>query len=272
MYTMSSNSSNSSKEGGNTISPSSPTKQISPAKRWCFTLNNWTDEEYSSIVPIIQENCDVAIIGSEVGESGTPHLQGYLEFKAKKRPLNLFSIKRIHWEKSKGTKSQNIDYCSKDGKVLLSIGLPKPIKIITDLYPWQKTIEDIITTEPDDRTIYWYWDSGGNIGKTAFMKYCCIKHKALPCVGGKFSDIMNLVFNQDMENTTTCIFNVPRAHREHISYSALEAIKDGIVVNTKYETGYKIFNAPHVIVFANFPPDKSALSEDRWVITELKDA
>lgn len=266
---MSAHSSNSSREGGNTISPSSSSKQISPAKRWCFTLNNWSDEEYSSIVPIIRDTCDVAIVGSEKGEQGTPHLQGYVEFRDKKRPLNLFSIKRIHWEKSKGTKAQNIEYCSKEGQVLLSIGLPKPLKLITDLRPWQAEVEGIILEEPDDRKIYWYWDADGNVGKTQFMKYCVAKHKAMPCVGGKFGDIMNLVFNQDMDETRCCIFNVPRGHRECISYSSLEAIKDGMVVNTKYETGYKLFNAPHVIVFANFPPDTSSLSADRWVIQEL---
>lgn len=252
-------------EGGNTKTPSA--KQISPAVRWCFTLNNWTDSEYSSIVPIFRNNCKLVIIGSEVGDSGTPHLQGYCEFKTKLRPKSLF-VARFHWEKAKGNKTQNINYCSKD-KVLFSMGCPKPLKIITELYPWQRNIEKLIQTSPDDRSIYWFWDSDGCKGKTAFMKYCVVKHKALPCIGGKFADIMNLVFNQDMDETEACIFNIPRGHREHISYSSLEAIKDGMVVNTKYETGYKLFNSPHVIVFANFPPDESALSNDRWVIKEL---
>lgn len=252
---------------GNTItSTSSPkAKQISPAIRWCFTLNNWTDEEYSSIVPIFEATCRMFIIGSEVGDGGTPHLQGYCEFKSKRRPKTLM-CDRIHWEKAKGNKLQNIAYCSKEQNVLIGKGLPKPIKLIKDLYPWQKDIEDLILTEPDDRKIYWFWDSKGNKGKTQLMKYLVATHKSLPCVGGKFGDIMNLVFNQDMDETTSCIFNIPRGHREFLSYSSLEAIKDGMVVNTKYETGYKLFNSPHVIVFANFPPDTELLSQDRWVV------
>lgn len=108
---MSSDSSVSSGTGGNTKTP--VPRQISPAIRWCFTLNNYSKEEYSSIVSIFDSKAKLYIIGDEVGDSGTPHLQGYVEFKTKIRPLNLFDFKRIHWEKSKGSKDENIAYCSK---------------------------------------------------------------------------------------------------------------------------------------------------------------
>ena len=261
------NSSASSTEAGNT---SQPPKQISPSVRWCLTLNNYTKEEVSSIVLTVTEYCKCAILSYETGEEcDTPHIQGYIEFKEKRRPVGLFKNKRIHWEKAKGTKRQNEVYCEKQSNVFLRFGFPKPIKLITELRPFQQEILDICMEEPDDRSIYWYWDEAGNIGKTQFMKYMCVKHKALPCVGGKFGDIMNLVFNQDMDETNTVIFNVPRGHREKVSYSSLEAIKDGMIVNTKYETGYKVFNSPHIIVFANFPPDMTTLSADRWIVKNV---
>jgi len=31
----------------------------------------------------------------------------------------------------------------------------------------------------------------------------------------------------------------------------------------------KVFNSPHVIIFSNFPPNKSRASADRWVVTEI---
>ena len=265
---MSSNSSNSSMAGGNTKTPAK--KQISPAIRWCFTLNNWTKEEFSSIVSILDEKGRLFIIGDEKGESGTPHLQGYVEFKTKCRPLNLFECNRIHWEKALKSKATNIEYCSKEGKVLVSSGLPKPIKVIEELYSWQKKIEDIILSEPDDRTVYWFWESEGNVGKSAFIKYCCVKHKVAFCCGGKYSDIMNLVFNIDMDKCNTIMFDIPRCNNGHISYSSIESIKNGLVCNTKYETGFKVFNSPHCIVFANEPPDVNMLSHDRWVVRDLQ--
>lgn len=263
----SADSSDSSVDGGNTKTPSN--KQISPSIRWCFTLNNYTKEEHSSIVLVFKDKSKLYIIGDEIGESGTPHLQGYVEFKTKLRPLGLFDFKRIHWEKCKGSREDNINYCSKQN-VLSSYNVPRPVKVIESLYDWQQGIEDLYFSEVDDRKIYWYWDDGGNIGKSAFIKYMLVKHNCLFCSGGKHSDIMNLVFNQDMDTTSCVIFDIPRANRGCISYASLESIKNGMVCNTKYETGVKIFNSPHVFVFANFPPDdESMLSEDRWVIKEL---
>jgi len=165
----------------------------------------------------------------------------------------------------------NKDDPSYDGKLRGSWGFPKPIKVITNLYAWQKSIETmVINTEPDNRKIYWYWESVGGIGKSDFIKYMIVKYNALLCQGGKHSDIINLVFNCDMNNTNVVFFDIPRANKGNISYTALECIKNGMVCNTKYETGVKVFNPPHLIVFANFPPsDLEQLSLDRWVIQEL---
>jgi len=255
--------------GGNTISPTS--KQIAPSIRWCFTLNNWNDDDLKSISSISSKNCKVCIIGSEVGEQGTPHLQGYIEFKTKSRPLSVFTNKKIHWEKSKGNLQDNITYCSKEGNVVFSLGCPKPVKIITNLYDWQKDIEKLILSEPDDRTIHWYWEPKGNIGKSQFIKYCIVKHGVLFCSGGKVADIMNLVFNQDMDKCNCVMFDIPRANAGNVSYSALESTKNGMVCNTKYETGSKVFNSPHVICFANFPPaEMDKLSADRWNVINLR--
>ena len=262
------NSSVSSIEEGNTNSSS--IKQISPSIRWILVLNNWTEEELSSISSICSKFCKYATIEKEVGDNGTPHLQGYFELKSKARPSSLFNNKRIHFEKAKGTREQNDQYCSKDNNIVVSIGRPKPIKIIQTLYEWQKKVENIILTEPDDRSVYWFYDKKGNIGKSQFIKYCIVKHKVLFCNGGKMSDIMNLVFNQNMDECNCVMFDIPRANEGCVSYSALESIKNGMVCNTKYETGVKIFNSPHLICFANFPPENpEKLSADRWIITNL---
>ena len=51
------------------------------ASRWCFTLNNYTADEVEAIErkSSDRELCTYIVYGKEVGESNTPHLQGYLE-------------------------------------------------------------------------------------------------------------------------------------------------------------------------------------------------
>jgi len=58
-----------------------------------------------------------AVVGKETGESGTPHLQGYISFTKNFRlkATKKFIGERTHCEIAKGTEQQNYDYCSKDG-------------------------------------------------------------------------------------------------------------------------------------------------------------
>lgn len=81
-------------------------------RNWCFTINNYTDDDLDAI-----ESWDFnyLIFGREVGEKGTPHLQGYIELG---KVARLSGMKKMHdtahWELRRGTQQQAIDYCKKD--------------------------------------------------------------------------------------------------------------------------------------------------------------
>ena len=260
---------------GNTITSTPPQRnQISPAIRWCFTLNNYTEAQISSIVPIIRDKCRLAIFGKETGESGTPHLQGYIEFKSKSRPMSVFKcVDKIHWEKAKGNKEQNIEYCSKSDKNPFCLGckIKKPLKIIKDeqLFEWQKDIIKVIKEEPDDRSVYWYWSHKGDIGKTCFCKYLTVHYDAI-CLHGKGADVRNGVvqyLNDKGDTPELIVYPIPRCHdSDYVSYEAIENIKDMYFYSGKYEGGMVCGNSPHLIVFANKPPKLHKLSEDRWKV------
>jgi hypothetical protein len=89
-----------------------------PAINWCFTLNNYSDDEYEKISSLYPEKVKYMIIGKEVGEEDeTPHLQGYCQFSPK---LRFHMVKqllgdRCHIEKCKGSAQSNVDYCKKGG-------------------------------------------------------------------------------------------------------------------------------------------------------------
>ena len=93
---------------------------MSIAKNWCFTLNNFDEDDLerfddlgSNVGSIIKYIC----IGREVGENGTSHLQGFIQFTKK---IRLSQVKgyigvRAHCEVMRGTATQADMYCKKDG-------------------------------------------------------------------------------------------------------------------------------------------------------------
>uniref|UniRef100_A0A2K9LS45 ATP-dependent helicase Rep n=1 Tax=uncultured virus TaxID=340016 RepID=A0A2K9LS45_9VIRU len=90
------------------------TKRPTLAKRWCFTLNN-----PKAPIQFNEVTMDYLIYGNEVGESGTPHHQGFVVFKQQKRIANLKDINGLaHWEIANGTNEQAADYCKKEGDFL----------------------------------------------------------------------------------------------------------------------------------------------------------
>lgn len=87
------------------------------AKNWCVTLNNYTEDELQGIQDFGRSECDYWIVGEEVGESGTPHLQCYFQLRSKRtmRQLKHGVGDRAHCEVARGSPEQNRTYCAKDG-------------------------------------------------------------------------------------------------------------------------------------------------------------
>nr|WAE42970.1 MAG: replication associated protein [Cressdnaviricota sp.] len=94
------------------------TKSQPPAKsrKYCLTLNNYSILEYENLIATCHTKKFKYIIGKEIGESGTPHLQIFISKDNTIRFDTLKNInKRFHIEASKGDEIDNIGYCSKDG-------------------------------------------------------------------------------------------------------------------------------------------------------------
>lgn len=264
------NSSNSSKE------KSGNTKQISPAKHWFLTHNNHSKEDIAFL-------CDHSSIikycfQEELSSTGTPHLQGHFEFDFKIRPVGLFKgtpLEKAHWEKTKNRRKA-IEYCSKlatrNGKTYTK-GFPKSlfrkVKVIQEdqLYPWQQDIVNECEKEPDDRTINWIWEDIGNVGKSALVKYLCIHCNAF-LISGKSADIKYQIASAEFP-PDVIVYDIPRTAKGYINYTALEEVKNGVFCSSKYESKMCIIPTPHVFCFANFAPDLSVMSKDRWNIIDL---
>ena len=72
--------------------------------------------------------CKYMVVGVEVGENGTPHLQGYVRLNNKIRfnALKKLIGQRAHIEQAKGSELENDDYCRKDGVIAYETGTMIP--------------------------------------------------------------------------------------------------------------------------------------------------
>lgn len=262
----------------------------SRARRYAITLNNWTEEEYNNIQLFFNlKNSTKWVIGKEVGEMGTPHLQMYVSFSNQ----ILFSVvkeqmPRAHIEKANGNDKQNFLYCSKDGdythsehfnqyidfrKKLKEIVLKEEYNEIT-FKPFQCDIIDIIKNKPHDREIHFFVDENGNVGKSFLAKYLMIKYDDIILAEGKGNDIFNQV--NDMINAgkypKTIIVDVPRCHSKYFQASTIEKLKNGLLYSGKYEGGVCIFPRPNIIVLCNALPKDlyQTLSQDRIKIHNIE--
>lgn len=267
-----------------------------------------------------------AIIGKEVGDGGTPHLQGYVvlvnakTIRAFQTLLKKAGIKCAIFI-ANGSVEQNRVYCSKDadfkefgtapaqgkrsdisglydlvaaGKTSLEIASENPngwmrynksiekLRILFDaeknktqmesdfkdcvLRDWQQEVVTLLFLQ-DDRTVLWVVGSEGNDGKTWLGKYLVVTKNAFYINGGKNADIAYAYQGQEY-----VVFDYTRQQEGVTNYSIIEMFKNGLIFSPKYESMLKSYPAAKVIVFSNWQPDKSQLSEDRWSIFNIKRA
>lgn len=129
------------------------------------------------------------------------------------------------------------------------------------LRPWQKNVVTMCEREPDDRKVFWFFDEKGGAGKTMLGRYLLRNCDAFYWTNSKNAD-----FAYAYEGQRIVVFDFTRTLEEHVNYSLLEAVKNGMIVSTKYESVLKNYKSPWLLVFANFQPNVHKMSEDRWQI------
>lgn len=262
-------------EDGNTKSSSASgkSKQSAERKHWILTIK-WNDTSKSPkcLELWLRKWCDAYTMQLEEGESDYLHLQLALTLMKKKRLTWLKNHFRrdAHCEIIRN-QDKAFDYCMKEDTRIKGPWIyPAPPTEIQDplagleLYAWQQDIKNMLQDAPNARSICWFWDPDGNTGKTSFCKHLWLHYDVCFLQNAKKSD-MAYAYNGE----GIVLVNLPRSSEGYVSYDALESLKDGMIFSAKYESGAKVFNNPHVLIFANFPPDEDKLSLDRWVVTRL---
>lgn len=84
---------------------------------WCFTINN---DCYNAVHTDLCSNptrvFDYCVMGDEIGDNGTPHVQGFIVMKKRTERSTMSRLfPRAFLEVMRGTTKQASDYCKKDG-------------------------------------------------------------------------------------------------------------------------------------------------------------
>lgn len=236
-------------------------------------MNNWETKQLDQLVHVFTQLGYEYIIGEEVGEQGTPHLQGYFESgKTRIRPIEKLKLDfNPHFEKAKGDRASNLTYCRKEGKVHTNMRLPRALPEI-NLYGWQVMAALRLEVEPNARDIFWYWSTEGAKGKSTMVRWL-VRKGAIIC-SGKASDMKFLIVKYHEKHGVypdDVVFDVPRSSFQYLSYTGIEEIKNGVFASTKYECAPVEMPYPRVWVFANYPPNlgDEEMSRDRFQVVNV---
>jgi len=121
------------------------------------------------------------------------------------------------------------------------------------------------TLDPKNRLIIWYYDRIGASGKTIIANYLACVHGAALYSGASNADILHAYKGENI-----ALFDFTRTKEGYVNYSIIEQIKSNVLFSPKYESKTKYRpGGVYVVCFANFLPDRSKLSADRWDIRYL---
>lgn len=249
-------------------------------RAYVFTVNNYTHSDEFA-VQMLMKKAKYGIVGKEVGENGTPHLQGYIHLN---NALSFEKLKayipRAHIEVSGGTDMDNFNYCSKGGEYTEwgekgeGQGVRTDIKEIANLIKsGDITLMDIMFDHPDlylkysrsfekmfnavqphreiPPSVIWLYGKAG-VGKT---RYVIDKHGASNVYMKDNTSWWDGYSQQEVILIDDFDNNIP--------YRTLLRILDRYRYQGQVKGGYVNINSPLIYITCEFPPERY------WVDNEL---
>lgn len=248
-------------------------RRSTPRVYWFLTWNNPQPHDFDDLVGWFRKNALRWVVQEERGESGTLHLQGCFKLKGQGKRFETLQkeFRGVHFETCKSERAEK--YCAKETFEGARQSIyPEPVRVYRPTHEIFNKLEELMKVVPDHRSILWFIDKEGGVGKSAFSKYMKVTYEDQVTVitSSKSADILTCVSG----NERMIIFDFPRCSNigTYCPFNAIEQIKNGFVTDCKLKKQGRtlIFNAPHVVVFANEEPDRYKLSPDKWKIEYFK--
>lgn len=251
-----------------------------------FTLKD-EDFDYLDILEMFRSwECKKVVFQKEKSNGDYVHFQGRIHWSdsKKKKKSTLVNLvcttpyKNMAFSITSKGSINNDDYVEKKFTRVagpwslddLITYLPRQIKEIKELYPFQKDILKSIN-EWDQDHINVIVDEEGMKGKSIIGQWVRCKK-----LGFCFPPMKNYL---DLMAMAMCVgekklymFDIPRAMgRGDLGelYSGIETIKTGFLFDHRYKFRYMDISRPVIWVLTNSPPPFEALSRGRWRIWKL---
>lgn len=275
-----------------TLSVYSDSKAKRPeSKYWGFTLWKF-DGDWDLHLQKMCNNVKLGIVKMTAQEEECPdtkkrHIQGAIVLKGKKRNT-CFGWKDgdVWWQmKNKyASVEEFLEYsCKKDtrvGKQFIWNHTSKEelLELCRPNQKWQfdlLSLRDLSKKPSNIREIIWIYSYDGGTGKSSLARYIFMSYNNCIILSGKASDMKNGIIsyvNMHHNTPNIVIIDVPRTCIDYISYTGLEEIKNMFFFSGKYEGGFANGYPPHLIVFANEPPQRERLSSDRWAVFQIEES
>ena len=131
--------------------------------------------------------------------------------------------------------------------------------------------------QPHDYEIIWVVGKDGNEGKNWFQKYVKSVFGTRKVVSGiniksNSASIFQALRKCPIVTVDIFLFNIGKSKNkfDQINYDALESIKDGEALASKYDSQQLKIRVPNVVmVFSNSPPDVKELAKARFKVFNI---
>jgi len=225
--------------------------------------------------------CADFVIQLELTGTDNYHYQGYLHTIDPVRPITLARIfNDAGFRGSQISPASSVaratlrTYCLKADTRIAGPWTAKKVYRGLDLlcvrdtpYPFQVKLHTMLRSpHTDNRAIIWLYSPVGNRGFSSFAKYYSFFKLGVtlsPCSATDFkylcAEFPSNIYLVDIARSAI------GTYKDDEFYSALREVKNGFYTSTKKSKCRNITRAiPHIVVTANFLPDFSKLSADRW--------
>lgn len=139
------------------------------------------------------------------------------------------------------------------------------------LRPWQTACLDICQQQASNRKVRWFWENVGNAGKSWMARFLALHHQAIVVGAMKKADLLHAI-SKLITGKKIVIFDLTRSTEDgavKVVYEVLEQLSNRVIFSGKYDSQTVWIPQVHLFVFANFEPDRSAMSADRWDVHHI---